>query len=208
MYRAFIFDLDGTIINSEDAVVSARQMALRDIGINRTFDELRPMFGRPEIDTLKELGVKDTGAVIKLYMKHYLTCRDMVTVYDNIEYVLERLPLKGLVTSETRGELKINFIDRGFSKYMQAIVTADDTVLHKPHPEPLLHCLSLLECPPGQALYIGDSLFDMNCAAACGVDFGLALWGADKTVCFDKTKYRFSDPLDILKVCGDVPCQK
>ena len=47
-------------------------------------------------------------------------------------------------------------------------------------------------------MYIGDTIFDFKATKAAGMDFGIALWGADNLDGI-KADYEFVKPIDILK---------
>jgi pyrophosphatase PpaX len=57
------------------------------------------------------------------------------------------------------------------------VVGSDDTELHKPDPAPIRHALELLEAAPDDAVYIGDSPFDIRAAKAAGVHAIAVTWG-------------------------------
>ncbi|MEG0450304.1 MAG: HAD hydrolase-like protein, partial [Lysinibacillus sp.] len=75
-----------------------------------------------------------------------------------------------------------------------------DTEKHKPHPEPLLVCLEGLHATKNEAVYIGDSIYDMQCANSAGVKFALALWGSKTTNGFESADYVLNAPKDILNI--------
>jgi len=86
--------------------------------------------------------------------------------------------LTALVTSKaTRGTNRI-LEQTGMSGKFDAIITADDVERHKPHPEPLLKALEVLKVRPEQAVYVGDSLFDIDSAQRAGVHIVAVTWGA------------------------------
>ena len=51
---------------------------------------------------------------------------------------------------------------------MDVVIGAEDTERHKPDPDPLLEALRRLEADPGEAVYVGDSPFDVRAAKAAG----------------------------------------
>ena len=57
------------------------------------------------------------------------------------------------------------------------VVGSDDTERHKPDPAPIVHALELLDAPPGDAVYVGDSPFDIRAAKAAGVHAVAVTWG-------------------------------
>jgi pyrophosphatase PpaX len=72
----------------------------------------------------------------------------------------------------TRSDLKFF----GLYSFFEVIIAADNTRLHKPHPEPVLTALELMGAPPDQATYIGDSPYDLRSAHAAGVLAGAVEW--------------------------------
>ena len=60
---------------------------------------------------------------------------------------------------------------------MDCIICADDTAEHKPKPGPLLKYMEYTGARPSEVLYVGDTVYDMQCARGAGVDFALARWG-------------------------------
>jgi phosphoglycolate phosphatase-like HAD superfamily hydrolase len=101
------------------------------------------------------------------------------------------------VTSKTNEELINDFMPFGLSSYLTHTVCADDTVRHKPHPEPLLKFLEISGADPKKSIYIGDTIYDYECARDAGIDFGLALWGCKNHENI-QAKYKFERPQDIL----------
>lgn len=57
---------------------------------------------------------------------------------------------------------------------MKTAVLANDTVKHKPDPEPLLECLKRLSLQPEDVIYIGDAHSDYLASKNAGIDFGYA----------------------------------
>lgn len=123
-------------------------------------------------------------------------------IFDGIEDLLiilhGRSIQTGIVTSKTREELKDDFLPFGLMDYLPFAVCADDTQKHKPNPEPLLRFMEIAGADPCKSLYIGDTIYDWQCAKAAGVPFGLALWGA-KQIDEIKAEHNFAYPGDIIQ---------
>lgn len=198
MYSTYIFDLDGTIIDSEMIGLTALQETLKEQGIEKEIDQLRFSLGIPGLRTLEILEVADIPTTLESWLIKEKPLMKNVPLFDGIIDVIKELPNKGIVTSQTFEELNQSFYLLNIDQYFHSIVSASDTHKHKPHPEPLELGLRLLNCEPEQAIYIGDSIYDMECALAAGVDFGLAFWGAKTTKGFEQAKYIFNTPKDIL----------
>ena len=110
----------------------------------------------------------------------------------------------GIVTSKTKAEFDEEVTHFGLNKYFGVIICADDTKKHKPNPEPLLKYMELANAKPEETLYIGDSIYDMQCAKSSGVDFAFAKWGNRRQNI--EAKYALLNPLDLLNcLLIDIP---
>ncbi|MGE8206515.1 HAD family hydrolase [Heyndrickxia sp. NPDC080065] len=200
MYNSFIFDLDGTIIDSEIIGLTALQETLKEQGIEKDLDQLRFSLGIPGLKTLEILNIADIPTTLESWLNKEKPLLKNVPLFEDIIEVIAQLPKAGVVTSKTAEEMNSSFYLLNIDHHFHTIVCASDTERHKPHPEPLELGLKLLDCKPNRAIYIGDSIYDMECAKAAGVDFGLALWGAKTTDGFEDANYIFKTPNEILNL--------
>lgn len=198
MYSTFIFDLDGTIIDSENIGLHALQATLKKQGIDKKIDELRFSLGIPGLSTLEILKIADISTTLKSWIEKQRPLMRNVPIFEGMIEVIAQLPKAGIVTSQNAEEMNDSFYLLNIDHHFRSIVCASDTKRHKPNPDPLELGLRLLGCTAKEAIYIGDSKYDMECAKSAGVDFGLALWGAKTTFGFESAKYIFKTPYDIL----------
>lgn len=105
----------------------------------------------------------------------------------------------GVVTSKTKKEFQDDFVPFGLTPYLPYVICADDTERHKPHPEPILKFLELSGAKAETSIYIGDTIYDYECARDAGVDFGLALWGCNQPDAIP-AKYKFKNPEEIVNL--------
>ena len=105
----------------------------------------------------------------------------------------------GIVTSRSRAEYEEDFTRLGLYGYFDTVVCEEDTVNHKPEAEPLDFYMRKTGARPEEVLYIGDSIYDMECACAAKAACGLALWGAGG-VKHIHADYYFPDPASVLSV--------
>jgi len=206
LYTCVIFDVDGTIIDSEKAIIRSLQKTLKEVkGHDYDFGELAFAIGIPGSVALAKLGIEDIEAVNDKWNGNLKEFYADIQLYPGIDLVLKRLRdsgiMTGIVTSKTKQELEDDFVPFGLMKYLPTAVVADDTSLHKPNPEPMLKFLERSGADPSRALYIGDTVHDMRCAAGAGVDFALASWGAMSPDSID-ANIKLRQPLDILKLVG------
>ncbi|MEH7356644.1 HAD family hydrolase [Neobacillus drentensis] len=200
MYSTFIFDLDGTIIDSELIGLTALQATLKEQGIEKNLDELRFSLGIPGLTTLEILNIADIPTTLESWLEKEKPLMKNVPIFEEIIEVIKGLPKAGIVTSKTADEMNHSFYLLNIDHHFHSVVCASDTEKRKPNPDPLELALKLLGCKADEAIYIGDSIYDMQCANAAGVDFGLALWGARTTSGFENAKYIIENPKDILNL--------
>ncbi|WP_455542755.1 HAD family hydrolase [Intestinibacter sp.] len=81
--------------------------------------------------------------------------------------------------------------------YFDYVVTIDDVENPKPNPDPLLKVCSLARVDVKDALFLGDTAFDIECASKAHVDFGLAMWGAHEK-CVELCDIHFEHPSDVI----------
>lgn len=203
MIKCVVFDVDGTLIDTGEAIISSLQKVLKeDLGQTYSEDELSFAFGIPGAVTLKKLGINDVEYSIGKWIRYLDDFSDSIKVFEGIDNCLKKikeLNLKtGIVTSKTREEFESNFIPFGLSDYFDYVVCANDTAKHKPHPEPILKLMNISGNKPEDIVYIGDTKYDKECAEGAGVKFGLALWGAKSAEGFDSS-YILNSPKDILE---------
>jgi len=205
LVTSIIFDIDGTILDTEQIVLKSLQKVLKDeLNKEVQLHELRFALGIPGKETLKKLNISNIEEVHPKWSKAELEFLHEVSVFEEIEDVLKELSLRqlklGIVTSKTKKDLNEGFEPFGLNGYFGHIICACDTVQHKPKPDPLVACLEKLDVPYDSAIYIGDSIYDMQCAKSAGVKFALALWGSKTTVGFEKADYVLNKPMDILNL--------
>jgi HAD superfamily hydrolase (TIGR01549 family) len=203
MYNYLIFDIDGTIIDTEKAVISSLQKLLKlETGIDYPADQLSFVLGIPGSTALKQLNITDTEKACQKWNEYLKEFYSHIRVFPDLEEIIKHLhDLKiktGIVTSKTKQELIDDFYPFGLHDYFDYIVCADDTSKHKPDPEPIVKCLEIAKASPSETIYIGDTSYDMQSAQSAGVDFALALWGTKDSNL--KAKIKLNHPKEILDI--------
>ncbi len=184
-YSCVVFDIDGTLLDTEQVDQSALQtVLLQRTGKRYELPDLKFSWGIPGLDAAAQLNISDREEFLREWEAEIERHIDSVHPFPGVAAMLERLRAMGLrlgiATSKNRREFLRDFPSSGLLDYFEPelIVTADDTIRHKPDPAPLLEVLKRAGVPPERALYLGDTGYDSRCAAGAGVEFGLAVWGA------------------------------
>jgi phosphoglycolate phosphatase len=174
--RAFVFDWDGTLVDTLGALVRANRAVLGELGL--PFDESlyrrhyspdwRLMYGRlgVPIDRLEEAGERWLEVFDKEHFGQPLP---------GAVEALRRLDRQGhglaLVTAGDRAPVTRQLEKSGLGDLLRVRVFGDDLPVYKPDPRPLRLALAELGlADPADATYIGDAPDDMRMAHAVGVE--------------------------------------
>jgi pyrophosphatase PpaX len=182
--QTFLFDLDGTLIDSVRLILDSYHHTLAAHGLPpRSDDEWLRGVGTPLTAQFAEW--RDSGlldALVATYREYNLAHHDrMVTVYPGVVAAVTAIRrtgrATGLVTSKNRSGALRGLTLAKLERLMDVLVCADEVTNPKPHPEPVQKALALLGADAGQSVYVGDSIHDMMSGRAAGVRTAAALWG-------------------------------
>jgi len=211
--RAILFDLDGTLIDSERLILASYRHAMREhLGHVPPEDVWKATIGQPLVVQMRMFAEREdqVEAMIRTYVSHNLAHHDeyvrpFPAVRATVAAVRESGRLLGIVTSKKRRATGMGLARCELPEdWFAAIVTADDVERYKPEPEPVLKALSLLGAEPGEALFVGDSTHDMRSGRAAGVRTAAALWGPYTREQLEPTEpdLWLERPADLLNVLG------
>lgn len=187
MYETYIFDLDGTLLNTLDDLASSCNYALRTNGFpERTVDEVRQFVGNG-VKKLMERAIPDGlenpmfERVFADFRKHYLEHGlDTTRPYPGVMDMLERLHCEGrkmAVVSNKFYAATNDLCRHFFAKYISVAIGERENVRKKPAPDTVLEALRQLHSDKCGAVYIGDSDVDVMTAKNCGIPCISVLWG-------------------------------
>ena len=190
-YKHIVFDIDGTLIDTEYAVINSLIKTITEItGSAPQYESLKFALGITGRNALELLKIPDIEDALKRWDRSIKEC---------LQSLLSRGYILGIVTSKTYQEYYSEFEPLGLADYFSTIVCADDTDEHKPQAAPLVAYLAKAHVSPENALYIGDSIYDIQCANNSGVDSGLVLWSNNVSNPI-RADYYFKTPNDISKI--------
>ena len=192
MLKAIIFDIDGVLLDSFEANLKFYQDLMIKAGYRPpTRKEAPTLFHLPMMDTIKLL----TGSISEDEIKKiWKMGRDRVVPYtagllsmhDGAEETIKILSKNyqlAIVTSRVRNGIYTIPQLKKLEKYFKVAVAYEDTIDHKPSPEPLLLAAKKLGLKPEECVYIGDAETDIMAARAAGM----------KVVMYSKTDFNQAD---------------
>lgn len=185
--KAILFDLDGVLINSPEAIWKTHNLTAKKLGYPtcKKEDIYRLIGIKWEILITTLIPNVDTKKFIETNKKLMDKVYKNVKLIGNADKVLKKLKERGFrlaLVSGSHREYAIHQLTRlGFDiKLLDLMVNAEDTVKHKPDPDPILFALEKLKVRPEETIYIGDSLLDYRAAKSAGVHFIGTLSGVSK----------------------------
>lgn len=208
-YSGFIFDLDGTLIDTIELIAQSFRHASRQILGEVLADEvLMANVGQPLMKQMEVLGGKRAREWYDTYRDFNHKYHDKyIHTYDGIEELLKELRARraemAIVTSKSRETVDMAFHCIPIEHYFEAVITADDTDFHKPEPHPLQLAMRRLDLIPDECVYIGDSPFDIKAGQAAGMASAGVGWGIFPTVRLKELEpdFFFEKPDEILRLC-------
>ncbi len=187
-YDGYLFDADGTLFDSRELIIQSYIAVAEWMGLpTPDRDAIAATTGLPMPEQLRIVLGQDHDETFyrnaeALYSSLVMAgAATRLSLFPGIKDGLERLKERGVrlavVTSRRRPSLEYFLASLGVLRLFDVIVTAEDTVKHKPGPEPVLLALDNLSLAPDRCVYVGDAIFDVQCGSAAGVDTVLVSWG-------------------------------
>lgn len=181
----FLFDLDGTLIDSIELILTSYRHTLKiHRGIEPPDQVWMKGLGTPLWVQFREWteDPAEIEAMVATYREYNLANHDrMVRPYDGVVEQVRGLKTAGhalgLVTSKLRGGALRGLRVARLEDQFDVVVGSDEVEHPKPHPEPVLKALERLGRPAAGAVFIGDSRHDLECGRAAGVKTAAVLWG-------------------------------
>ena len=185
-HKYVIFDLDGTLSDSENSIITTLKQTFSHLGISEPpYETLRRFIGPPLTDSfMRYCGLSDRQAVDAryVYQEYFdVTGKELNVLYDGAEDLLQYLKKQGrkLYVATTKEEKASLYILRklGVSHYFERIVGAskDNSLCGKG--ALLKKLIGLENIDVSSAVIIGDTVYDVKGAEEAGIDCVAVLYG-------------------------------
>ena len=204
-----LFDLDGTVVDTVELITESFRHATRTVLGKVLPDEvITAGVGQPLVSQMQALSPEHAQELYDVYRAYNRERHDELTRgYEGVEEMLVALKAAGrqlgIVTSKSAETAAMAFRVVGLEHHFDVIITASDTTEHKPSPVPIRLCLQRLGAPADEAIYVGDSPFDIQAGAAAGTATAAVAWGvfSREALLAAHPDYLVRSPHELLALC-------
>jgi pyrophosphatase PpaX len=178
-----IFDLDGTVVDTVELIRdSFRHTVTTVLGHELSDSVMLAGVGQPLMPQMQALSPEHAEELYNVYREYNHRRHDeLIKPYAGMQAALMALRAAGrrlgIVTSKSRDTTAMAFRVLGMRDLFDEVVTATDSTVHKPLPEPVLLCLERLGGEAARAIFIGDAPADIVAGAAAGLTTAAVTWG-------------------------------
>ncbi len=189
-YRAYLFDLDGTLVDTAPDLSRALNHTLASAGLEPVDEALTRHWVGHGVRAMLEAAFRHQGLaatdadldqnqalLLDYYAAHIADhSTPYPTVVDTMTTLARRAPLAVVTNKPT--DLSVRLLDAlDLSRFLQVVVGRGTTARFKPDPAPALYACEQLGQSPRNSLFVGDSETDVLCARASGCGIVLYRYG-------------------------------
>jgi phosphoglycolate phosphatase len=206
---AVLFDMDGTLLDSWDALVGSYRDATTEVlGAPRPveradLDRVIQLSARDAFPLLADGDLEVAARIQQAFGESYRRRASQIGLYDGVADTLRALKDSGLrlgiATSKSRVRLDSDLEQTGIAGLIDTTICGDEVPAAKPDPRPIVAVLERLGLDPARALYVGDGANDVMAAQAAGVRAVGAGYGFHPAAC------RAAGPEYWIETPGELP---
>ena len=173
MIKAVPLDVDGTLLDTHEYIYQAFEFALNKHHNKISRFQLQQVMGKPLEECYKILTkLDDISHLAKAHYDFQKQNPSLSVPFSNAVDVLMKLRHENYhiaaITTRAKNTAYETLEQSDMLKYLDFVVTIDDVVHPKPHPEPLQKALKYLGVPPHKAVMVGDSPADIEAGKNAG----------------------------------------
>lgn len=208
--NTLLFDLDGTLIDTNELIVQSFLHTLDKYCPNEYKREdvyqfmgptLEESFTKVKADKMEEM-TETYRAFNKQEHDNYV--KEFDSVYETIKTLKEQGYKLGIVTTKVRDVVMMGMNLARLTEFFDVIVTIDDVVNAKPHPEPVQKAMALLGSIPEETIMVGDNYHDIEGGQNAGVKTAAVAWSikGKEFLASYNPDYMLGQLSDLLEIVG------
>ena len=181
-FRGVFFDLDGTLLDTTPLIVQSFQYAFQTHYQRAvTLEDIQPYMGKPLRAAMDVMAPGEEDAVIATYRAvNNLHHDQLAGVFDGVPEVIRSLYAAdvklAIVTSKTSSMARRGLRLFDLEQYFSAVIGLEETVRHKPEPEPVLTALQATNLSASECIMVGDSSHDLLSGRSAGLKTAAVRW--------------------------------
>lgn len=206
-----LFDLDGTLIDTNELIISSFLHTLGSYYPNRyNREDVLPFLGPTLTETFSAINPEKVDEMIAAYREfnirnHDLLVKEFAGVYETVRTLKNSGVKIGIVTTKVLKVVEMGLKRAKLDPFFDVIVALDHVENTKPDPEPINKALALLGSKPEETIMVGDNYHDIIGGKNAGTQTAAVAWsmkGKDYLMGFspDYMLENMTDLLEILKV--------
>lgn len=206
---SILFDLDGTLLNTNELIIESFIYTFDKYGLDFSLEEIKSFNGPPLYETFKRIDPEKAEEMMAVYRKHNLTHHDdYVTAFPNVIETIAALKEAGIkiaiVTNKMGKGVQMGLDLTGLDRYFETVITLGDVTHGKPHPEPLIRAMNLLDAKPQTTLMVGDNYHDIEAGHRAGVKTAGVSWSHKGRAFLESYRptYIIDDMKELLELIG------
>jgi pyrophosphatase PpaX len=207
--QTILFDLDGTILDSNELIYASFDHTFKQYNYSFTREEILNFNGPPLLESFSKIDPDRAEMMIETYREHnHAKHNEYVKLFPNVIETIETLKNNhfkiGIVTAKMRTSVDLGLALTGLDRFFETIITIDDVVHPKPHPESVIKAMAELKGDIDSTLMIGDNYHDILAGQNAGVRTAGVAWsskGKEFLASYQPT-YMLNDMKDLLGIVG------
>lgn len=203
--KTFIWDLDGTLLDSYGVIVSSLRQTLKELNVPMEEDEIRRRATAGSVSDVVNYAAAATGRTFSDIKARYSEISGgrylEITTMPHAREALEETAALGAVhfVYTHRGRTTAPVLEHlGLDRFFKEVVSSLNGFPRKPAPDALLYLLDRYRLEKSQVYYVGDRTLDVDCAKSAGVRSVLYSPSGAGTA-----DYVIRDLLDIRKLAAE-----
>ena len=213
--KAMIWDLDGTLLDSYDEIISSVILTLEDYGLMGDLKEIRKYIIRYSVKKYFMKIEEKTGISFmelhdhfeKYHHAKYLEVTAMPHAMEILQYLKEHGIPSFVFTHRTFSTLPI-LENLKMLPYFEEVLTIGEDFPRKPNPQAIQYLLDKYSLDPDRTWYVGDRKMDMECGKNAGIKAILYLSSKDKEVISGQEDHVITDLMDIAEISSQKDSDK
>ncbi|MDC3416156.1 pyrophosphatase PpaX [Aquibacillus salsiterrae] len=208
--RTILFDLDGTLIDTNELIIASFTHTLLHYAQNQySREDILEFIGPPLADSFRSVDPNRVEEMIQTYREHNLANHDnYVTAYPTVVETIHKLKQAGfqlgIVTTKVKDTALKGLELTGMGDLFEVVIGLDEVEHAKPHPEPIFKALAQLDAKAEETLMVGDNTHDVMAGKNANTKTAGVAWTIKGRETLEKLApdYMLEEMKDLLPILG------